>query len=257
MYEELKNKTVIVTGGSSGIGLATVQRFQKEGSHVYNLDIAPPAEKLGTYIQCDVSSEADVVNAINEVSSSEVSIDVLVSNAGIEHYCFEHECSTEEWEKQINVDLKGAFLITKHIIPHLLKSKKNPSILYTASVQSFMVQRKDTAYVTSKHGLIGLMRSVAVNYAPIIRSNAVCPGPIVTPLQIREAIEEVGNDPKKIKEKLEEWGRMTPMKRQGQPEEVANVFAFLASDQASYITGASIIVDGGMSVYIPESVPED
>ena len=155
----------------------------------------------------------------------------------------------------IGVDLRGAFLITKYSIPYLLKSK-TPSIAYTASVQSMMVQRKDSAYVTAKHGLLGLMRSVAVNYAPKIRSNAVCPGPIVTPLQIREASEEVGKDPEKIKAKLEEWGKMTPMKRQGQPQEVANVFAFLASDEASFITGTCILVDGGMSVFIPESVPE-
>lgn len=256
MYKDLANKTVIVTGGSSGIGLETVRRFVNEECNVYNFDITPPPEKIGNYIRCDISSEADLIKAIKEVSSSEESIDVVVSNAGIEHYYFEHDCPTDEWERQVNVDLKGAFLVTKHLIPHLLKGKKNPSISYTASVQSFMVQRKDTAYVTSKHGLIGLMRSVAVNYAPEIRSNAVCPGPIVTPLQIREATEEVGNDPKKIQDKLDEWGRMTPMKRQGQPEEVANVFAFLASDQASYITGSSILVDGGMSVYIPESVPE-
>lgn len=255
LYSELEGKVVIVTGGSSGIGLETVRRFEKEGSKTYNFDRAEPKDGSGKYINCDVSSEESVKSAISEVYSNEGSIDVLISNAGIEHYYFEHDCPIEEWDRQIGVDLKGPFLVTKYAIPYLKKSR-GASIGYTASVQSLMVQRKDTAYVTAKHGLLGLMRSVAVNYAPDIRSNAVCPGPIVTPLQIREASEEVGNDPKKIEEKLKEWGMMTPMKRQGKPEEVANVFAFLASDQASYITGSSILVDGGMSVFIQESVPE-
>ena len=162
----------------------------------------------------------------------------------------------EKWDHIMGIDLKGPFLITKYSIPYLLKAEY-PSIAYTASVQSFMVQKKDTAYVTAKHGILGLMRSVAVNYSPRIRSNAVCPGTIITPLQIREAREEVGEDEEKIQAKLDEWGRMSPMKRQGLPEEVANVFAFLASREASYISGASIVVDGAMSAYIPESVPKD
>lgn len=255
MYEELRDKTVIITGGSSGIGLATVKRFVKEGSAVYNLDIAPPGEKIGKYVECDVSSEENIKKAVKEIGESHRSIDVLISNAGIEYYYFEHECPSSEWDRLINVDLRGAFLVTKYSIPYLQNSEA-PSIAYTASIQSFMVQRKDTSYVTAKHGLLGLMRSVAVNYAPKIRSNAVCPGPIITPLQIREASEEVGDNPEDIKAKLEEWGRMTPMNRQGEPEEVANVFAFLASKEASYITGASILVDGGMGVYLGQSVPD-
>lgn len=255
MYNDLKGKVVIVTGGTSGIGQETVKRFVREECTVYNFDVTEPQDESGIYTQCDVSSEESVRRAIEEVRKRENSIDVLISNAGIEHYYFEHDCPTEEWDRQIGVDLRGPFLLTKYVLPHL-RMGRTPSIAYTASVQSTMVQRKDTAYVTAKHGLLGLMRSVAVNYAPGVRSNAVCPGPIITPLQIREASEEVGNDPQKIDEKLEEWGRMTPMKRQGKAEEVANVFAFLASDQASYINGSCIAVDGGMSVFIQESFPE-
>ncbi|MFP3171024.1 MAG: SDR family oxidoreductase [Sulfolobaceae archaeon] len=255
MYKELEGKVVVVTGGSSGIGFEVVKRFINEKSIVYNLDIKPPPDDIGNYIKCDVSSENDVKNALKEIGERHKVIDVVISNAGIEYYYYEHEIPTEEWDRQIGVNLRGAFLITKYSIPFLLKSEM-PSIIYTASVQSFMSQRRDTAYVTAKHGLLGLMRSVAVNYAPKIRSNAVCPGPILTPLLIREAKEEVGDDIEKIKAKLEEWGRMTPMKRLGRPEEVANVIAFLASNEASYITGACIVVDGGMSVYVPESVPE-
>ncbi len=255
MYPELKEKVVIVTGGSLGIGLGTVKKFEEEGSHVYNFDILKPKEEAGIYIHCDVSSEGSVKNAISEVVKKEGGIDVVVNNAGIEELCYEHECPTELWDKIIGVNLRGAFLITKYAIPYLMK-REGSSIAYTASVQSFIAQRKDTAYVTAKHGLLGLMRSTAINYAPYVRSNAVCPGPIVTPLQIRKVTEEVGNDPKKIEEKMKEWGMMTPMKRQGKPEEVANVFAFLASNQASYITGSCIVVDGGLHVLIPQSVPE-
>ena len=255
MYPELKGKVVIVTGGSSGIGLATVKRFAEEGSRVYNFDIIKPTEEVGTYIYCDVSSEESVKNAVSEVVKREGGIDVVVNNAGIEELCYEHECPTELWDKIIGVNLRGAFLVTKYTIPYLLK-RPGSSIIFTASAQSIMSQRKASAYVTSKHGLLGLMRSVAVSYAPYIRSNAVCPGPIITPLAERIAMKEVGNDPKKIEEKLKEWGMMTPMKRPGKPEEVANVIVFLASDQASYITGACITVDGGLTILIPQSIPE-
>ncbi|MCL5989017.1 MAG: SDR family oxidoreductase [Candidatus Thermoplasmatota archaeon] len=254
MYMDLAGKTVVVTGGSSGIGKATVERFIREGCTVYNLDVSPPTNNFSGYIECDVSSSDDVKKSLKKIGDQENSIDAVISNAGVEHYYYEHDIPEEKWDQIIGVDLKGAFLITKYSVPYLLKSDY-PSIAYTASVQSFMVQQKDTAYVTAKHGVLGLMRSVAVNYAPKIRSNAVCPGPIITPLQIREAKEEVGDDDKKIQAKLDEWGRMTPMKRQGLPQEVANVFAFLAAREASYISGASILVDGAMSVYIPESVP--
>lgn len=255
IYKELAGKIVVVTGGSSGIGLATVKRFIREGCKVYNLDISPPQERNSSeYVECDVSSSEDVRDAIKKIGEQEKSIDVVICNAGVEYYYSEHEIPEEKWEHILGVNLKGAFLVTKYSIPYLLKSEY-ASIAYTASVLSFMVQRKDTAYVTAKHGVIGLMKSVAVNYAPKIRSNAVCPGTIITPLVLREAREIVGGDEEKVKAKLEEWGRIAPMGRLGLPEEVANVFAFLASKEASYITGASIIVDGGLSIHIPISAP--
>jgi len=143
--------------------------------HVYNFDIVKPKEEAGIYIYCGVSSEESVKNAISEVVKREGGIDVVVNNAGIEELCYEHECPTELWDRIIGVNLREAFLITKYTIPYLLK-KPGSSIIYTASAQSLMSRKKASAYVTSKHGLLGLMRSVAVNYAPYIRSNAVCPG---------------------------------------------------------------------------------
>lgn len=258
-YRDLAGRVVAVTGGSSGIGLATVKRFLREGCRVYNLDVSyPEEENPSEFVRCDVSSSQDVREAFRRIGEREGRIDVVVSNAGIGgtgYYYYVHEMPEEVWDRLIAVDLKGAFLVTKYSIPYLLKSDY-PSIAYNASVQSFVAQKRYSEYAAAKHGLIGFMKGVAVDYAPKLRANAVCPGPIRTPNSVRAAAAEVGGDPEKIEAKLREWGRLTLMGRQGLPEEVAGVFAFLASKEASYITGACIVVDGGKLVFNPESVPE-
>ena len=256
MYDDLKGKVVIVTGASSGIGYAIAERFRREGARVYNLDIKPPNVSIEgvEYLRCDVSDEKMVRDAIETIASREGRIDVVVNNAGIESYGSVHEVSPAEWDRIMNVNLRGSYLVSHYAIPYMME--RGGVIEFISSVQAVMVQRRVAAYVASKHALIGLMKSIAVDYAPKIRSVAILPGSVRTPLLEWAAAQEVGNDPVKIRQKIEEWGRLYPMKRVAEPYEIAALAVFLASNEASYITGAAIIIDGGISIYLPESVPE-
>ncbi|MCL5252715.1 MAG: SDR family oxidoreductase [Candidatus Thermoplasmatota archaeon] len=257
MYDSLRDKVVVVTGASNGIGEAIAKRFSAEGGTVYNLDIIE--KKTGQdslrYIRCDVSRESEVRRTISSIVKQEGNIDILVNNAGIENFGSAHETEVKEWERIIGVNLTGSFLVSKYAIPHMIK--KGGVIEFMSSIQSQMIQRRLAAYVASKHGIIGLMKSIALDYAPKIRSVAICPGSVRTPLLEWTAIKEVGEDPDKVRLKIGEWGKLYPMKRIAEPEEIANLVAFLASDQAGYITGISILIDGGLSVFLQESVPEN
>ena len=258
MYDEFKKKTVVVTGASSGIGLAISDRFSMEGANVYDLDIEQPKNVLNErtkFIKCDVSDVNSVRGAINEIISREKKIDVLVNNAGIESFASVHETTENEWDRIMGINLRGSFLVSRYCIPHM---KQNGGVIeFLASIQSLVIQKRLAAYVTSKHGVIGLMKSIALDYAPKIRSVAICPGSVRTPLLEWTAIEEVGNDPVKINKKFKEWGKLYPMKRIAEPSEIASLAAFLASNEAAYITGMSIKMDGGLSIFLQESVPED
>ncbi len=257
MYPDLKNKTVLVTGGSMGIGEATVKAFLEEGSKVISFDIKPPKKPLENviYKNVDVSNSEQVKNAITNIKNEVGNINIVVNNAGIEKYAPVHLLKEEEWDEIMDVNVKGAFLVSKYTIPMMLAEKKGV-IINVASVQSFAITKNAAAYVTSKHALIGLTKSIALDYAPYIRSAAVCPATIKTPLVEWAATLEVGNDPQKIEEKYKEWGSYHPLGRIGEPEEVANVIRFLASDQASFITGSAILVDGGLLIALPISTPK-
>jgi NAD(P)-dependent dehydrogenase (short-subunit alcohol dehydrogenase family) len=258
VYDDLKGKIVVVTGASSGIGSAIADRFSMEGAKTYNLDLAPPKKEINKnvrFIKCDVSSEDAVRNAVSEISSRENRIDILVNNAGVESFGSVHETEEKDWDRILGTNLRGSFLVSKYCLPHMME--KGGVIEFLASIQSMMIQKRLAAYVTSKHGVIGLMKSIALDYAPKVRSIAICPGSVRTPLLEWTAVEEVGNDTAKINEKFEEWGKLYPMKRIAEPEEIASLAAFLASNEAAYITGISIKMDGGLSVFLQESVPED
>jgi NAD(P)-dependent dehydrogenase (short-subunit alcohol dehydrogenase family) len=177
-------------------------------------------------------------------------IDVLVNNAGIESYASIHECSEEEWDRILDINLKGYFLTSKYAIPYMLRGGEGV-IIMIASVQSFMVEKRVAAYASSKAALLGLTRSIAIDYVPKIRTVAICPGSVRTPLLEWAAMMETGGDEEKARRNIEEWGKLHPIGRIIEPEEVANVAAFLASNQASAITGTCIVVDGGLSTKLP------
>jgi NAD(P)-dependent dehydrogenase (short-subunit alcohol dehydrogenase family) len=241
-----ENKVVIVTGASSGIGRATAMAFAREGAKVVVSDVQ---EKDGLaaveeikknkgeahFIKCDVSSEEQVKNLVDETIAKYGRLDCAYNNAGIEGSpCTTVECSTENWDKTININLKGVWLCMKYEIPAMLKYGKG-SIVNCSSIAGLVGFETIPAYVASKHGVIGLTETAALEFAKKnIRVNAVCPGAIHTPMLDRFTSGEE-----------QTMAEQDPMGRVGRPEEIADSVLWLCSDKSSYVTGQSIAVDGG------------
>ncbi|MBU5628234.1 SDR family oxidoreductase [Oscillibacter sp. MSJ-2] len=241
-YEELKGKRVVVTGGASGIGKATVQRFVDEGAKVVAFDInAKALETLKTEISglagtatVDVSSEESVVRGFETVDALIGGIDVLVSNAGISIRKDFMETDFAQWRKVMGINLDGMFLCSMEAAKRMLPQKSGV-ILMTASTNGMEAHRYYADYNASKAGVILFSRTLALEFAPYIRVNSVCPGYVLTPMQRAEYTEEM----------MAAVNEAIPMKRHAAPEEVAALYAFLASDEAKYITGQHIPIDGG------------
>lgn len=246
------NKVVVVTGGARGIGEAASFKFAELGAAVAILDCDEDAgrETAGklksagrpaAFYPCDVASSSQVKEAVGAVVNDWGGIDVLISNAGIQRYGAAVDTSEELWNEVMSVNLNGAYHLARHGLPELLK-RGGGSLVVVCSVQSFAAFPKSAAYVTSKHALLGLVRSIALDYARHnIRVNSVCPGTVDTTL----AHHVVGakSEPQKL---LEHFARQHALGRIARPEEIANAIAFLASDWASFITGAALQVDGGL-----------
>jgi NAD(P)-dependent dehydrogenase (short-subunit alcohol dehydrogenase family) len=254
MSIDFKNKVVVVTGAAKGIGEACARRFASLGGKVALLDRDAEAGKSTTnfinetgasasFFACDVSSSREVGKAIADVRAKFGGIDVLVSNAGIQEYGDVVSTPEELWDKVMNVNLKSCYLVSKHVVPSMLE-RGGGAIVVVGSVQSMTAIGNSAAYVTAKHGLLGLVRAMALDYAAKgIRVNCVCPGAIDTPM-LRWAAN-LDPNPQKV---IETCDRMHAMGRIGTAEEVANTIAFLASNWASFVTGAALLVDGGMLV---------
>ena len=246
-----ENVKVVVTGGAKGIGGACVKAFTEGGAKVCILDIDQAgqefADTLGEdtfFIHCDVSKEDEVKTAFKKIEKKLGAVEVLVNNAGIQRYSTVTETSEEEWDLVMNVNLKSAFLCSKYAIPMMVNNKKG-CVINVASVQSFISQKNVAPYTTSKTALLGLTRSIAVDYAPNIRSVAVCPGTVDTPM-FRNSIQESPNPD----EVLEECNEMHLVKRICSSEEVGELVTYLASDKAGFITGQAIRIDGGLGITI-------
>jgi len=255
--KRFENKTVVITGASKkgGVGAATAQQFCKEGAKVIMLDMDKEngmllQKELGEntlFLQCNVADEESVKTCFNIGINKFGSIDYLVNNAGILGYTPVHETSLEEWNKIIGVNITGQFLCAKYAIPSMLTQKKGV-IVNVGSAQSFMSQQKVAPYVTSKTAVLGLTRSIAVDYTPYVRCNAVCPSTIDTPM-LQWALEQSPNP----KEVLAECIDMHLLKRIAKPEEIASLITFLCSDAAANITGQSFRSDGGIGILIEGS----
>jgi NAD(P)-dependent dehydrogenase (short-subunit alcohol dehydrogenase family) len=254
MNLELKGKLAIVTGGAMGIGEATARELAAQGATVAIFDVngeagartAADIAKSGAacdFFPCDVSKYAKADSAVRAFVAKYGAIDILISNAGIQDYGDVVTTTEEAWDRLMGINLKGCFLVSKFAVPHMLK-RANAAIVVVGSVQSMTAIANSAAYVAAKHGLLGLVRAMALDYAQKgIRVNCVCPGAIDTPM-LRWA---VGLDPNPEKV-LQACDRIHAMGRMGQAHEVAKAIAFLASPSASFITGAALLVDGGMLV---------
>jgi len=248
---------LVVTGASKkgGVGASTASLFVEEGAKVLMLDMDEANGRLlqielgdsSHFIKCDISAEADVEDAIAKGIALFGEIDYLVNNAAILGYTAVHETSLEEWNKIMAVNVTGQFLCAKHVIPSMLRQQKG-ALVNLASAQSFMSQKKVAPYTTSKTAILGLTRSIAVDYTPHIRCNSVCPSTIDTPM-LQWALEQ-SPDPDAV---LRECIDMHLLKRIAQPQEIAALIAFLCSDDAANITGQSFRSDGGIGLLIEGS----
>jgi meso-butanediol dehydrogenase/(S,S)-butanediol dehydrogenase/diacetyl reductase len=245
MICSLDGKVAIVTGAAHGIGRAIAESFAANGAILFlaDLDAAAGQEvaaslKNATFIQTDVSDAGQVKRIVDAAIEKHRRIDALVNNAAYIRSDWHNvvEASEEEWDKSYRVTLRGASHFIQQTIPHMLPRKAG-SIVNVSSVQGICAARSSAAYTAIKHGLVGLTRAVAYDYGPQnIRCNALCPGPI-----------RVRYSPAEGSELYQRQISKTMLNRTGMPAEVAHAAAFLASDGASYITGAAIPVDGGWS----------
>ena len=246
-----QNKTVVITGGAKGIGAATTKLFFDAGANVAVLDVTADTSNIHDerwmFLQCDVSNETAVRSAFENINQNFGSVDFLVNNAGIQRYGTVTETPTDEWDLVMNINLKSFYLCAKYALP-LMQKKQSGVIINIASVQAFLSQHKVAAYTTAKSAILGLTRSIAVDYAPHIRSVAVCPGTIDTPM-LRESIA-LSPDPDEV---MQECIDMHLTKRIGTAEEVAALVFYLCDDKASFITGQAIRIDGGLGIAIAGS----
>ncbi|UCG08229.1 MAG: SDR family oxidoreductase [Desulfobacterales bacterium] len=250
MYDDLKDKRVVITGGASGIGYAAARRFIKEGCKVVILDCNQEAldtalsemPKLNGGVWADVSKPDDIEAAFRKVDELMGGIDILISNAGISVRNPFVDIDYAQWSKVLRVNLDGMFLCTKEALKRM-KQQGSGVILFTASTNGFEGYPYYTDYNASKSGVINLAKTIALECAPWLRINAICPGYVLTPMQKAEYTPEM----------LDAVNARIPLGRHAEPEEIAALFAFLASSEAKYITGTTITIDGGETAgtYIP------
>lgn len=241
MFEELKDSVILITGGTRGIGKAIAQRFKEVGAKVYitgtnkerTLEVAREIEVKG--VKMDVSDREEVKKVVSEIVESEGKIDVLVNNAGITRDSLFIRMKDEDWDRVIDVNLNGVYNVSRAVVPVMVKKRKGV-IINISSVVGFTGNVGQVNYSATKSALIGFTKSLAKELGGRgIRVNCVAPGYITT--DMTKAI------PEKIKSEII---KSIPLRREGEPKEVANVCLFLASNMASYITGTTIHVNGGL-----------
>lgn len=249
--QEFAGKTAIVTGGAMGIGAAVAELLAERGANVAIFDRSREdaegeAKRIvgkglsALAVPTDVAVSSEVKAAVARVVKAFGRIDIVSNNAGIQRYGTVETTTEDEWDEVINVNLKSVYLVCHHAIAELKKRKG--AIVNMASVQSFATQTGVAAYTTGKHGLIGLTRSMALDFAAYdVRVNAVAPGSVDTPM-LRSAVG-LDRNPEALMKVVH---GMHPLGRIAAPREIAEAVAFLASPRASFVTGSTLVVDGGL-----------
>ncbi len=244
----LENKIAVITGAASGIGSATAQRFVEEGATIAALDLVTPegeawdsicatAPESDSFI-VDVTKEPSIEEAVRAVITKYGRIDVLVNGAGVSSGGATEDITEEEWDRVMDINLKGSFFVAKHVVRQMIKQSSG-SIVHIASIEGLDGLSGQLAYGTSKGAVVQMTRNMAADYATMgIRVNCVCPGAIETPMTAILNDESL----KEIKTQME---NAHLMERFGLPHEVANGILYLASDEASFVTGHPLVIDGG------------
>lgn len=248
-----EGKVAVVTGGGSGIGRATCLRFAEEGAAVAIAEIDEPrgravADEIGRadgkaiFVQTDVANESNVRAAVSGIAERLGRIDVLVNNAAV-FVLKGIDATVEEWRKILDVNVMGPALMAKHVVP-VMRKQGGGAIVNLGSISSFIAQPQFVTYNTTKTAVLGMTRCMALDLAPEnIRVNAVCPGSVWTP-QVQQLAAQQGLD-RQAADADPRWGAAHMLKRLADPREIANAILFLASDEASFVTAESLMVDGG------------
>ena len=236
MQERLRDKVAVVTGGASGIGAASAIRLSDEGATVITLDVADGADR-----QLDVRDEGGVAALMAEVVAEHGQLDIVVNAAGVAGGGPVHVLDEAEWDRVVDINLKGTFLVAKHAALAMLE-RRSGSIINIASIEGLEGTEGGSAYNASKGGVVMLTKSMAIDYGRRgLRVNCICPGAIDTPM-LRSII-----DPDGMATYTDRMREEHLLGRFGEPSEIAAAVAFLASEDASFITGHALVVDGGFT----------
>jgi NAD(P)-dependent dehydrogenase (short-subunit alcohol dehydrogenase family) len=253
LCRRLEGKNALITGGASGVGRATAARFAEEGAAVYLFDrdgtrlreVAGEVEAAGARARTlvgDVTSVEDCRQAVDLVLSDAGYLDILVSNVGADLTVPFLEMTLEEWDRVVGINLRSSFVLGQLAARAMSDAERGGVILYTASICALGASTEDAHYGASKAGIVNLAKTMAIELvARGIRVNTVSPGPLDTPMSLALLGSEEA-----MQHAREHWP-LVPMGRLGRPEEIAACFAFLASSDASYLTGHNLVVDGGLT----------
>lgn len=265
MEQEFMGRVAVVTGGAHGIGRASCKRLAQGGAQVWILDrdesaglsLAEEISQDGNeahFLQTELGERVSVARAFATIRAEAGGVDLVHSNAGIQRYGDVVETSEETWDEVFVANVKSAYLVCHEAVP-LMRRRGGGAIVLTSSVQAYATQERVVAYAASKGALVTMTKALALDHArDAIRCNAIAPGSVDTPMLRESAALFASGDPNQL---LAQWGLAHPLKRLARAQEVAEAVAFLLSDRASFITGATLFVDGGLlakaGVILPSS----
>jgi len=246
----LAGRVAFITGAASGIGAACAERFAREGASIAGLDVQKPADAAwrkvvesapdAAFLEADVRDEPSVERSVASAVERFGRIDVLVNSAGVTSVGGVDNLDAVEWDRVVDTNLKGTFLVSKHVLRRML-ARRSGSVIHLASVEGLEGMPQQAAYNASKGGVVVLTRNMAADFGPFgIRVNCLCPGYIETPMTA--LLQSPG-----LEAVREQFVKAHLLGRAGRPEEVAAAALFLASEDASFVTGAALVVDGGFT----------